>query len=141
MTTKAKKPKSMKLRYAEDESGWALDLGDGRAEIANLPLTDLNSGDVVRLGPPTSCQCCPTIADVVERKWPKKTWIKYPEPHKENYKKICVALREERGWPTEGMVGGYACVAHPKGEKIKKILADAGVEVETEDGDLRPVTK
>lgn len=44
------KKTEIKIVYGDGESGWAVDLGDGTARIANIPLTDgLNIDDVVRL--------------------------------------------------------------------------------------------
>ena len=41
--------KHVRMRYAEGETGWAIDLGGGRYKIANVPMCDgLHFGDIVK---------------------------------------------------------------------------------------------
>ena len=134
---KSDEPKSMKIRYGPGETGWAADLGGGLAELSNLPLVDLNGKDVVRLGPPTTCECCLTVVAVVRRQFSKKTGIRYPKPHKANYKKLWKTFREERDWPFEGWTPGGACLAHPDNANVVEIARAAGVEIEAEECELR----
>lgn len=128
----------IKIRYAQGERGWAVDLGDGKAEIANLPLADLNFGDTVTL---TRDEDGMRLADkVLARKWEKKSALRYLAPFRETFAKIQEALQVKRGWPVEGGIPGLCMVCHPANADLAAVLLAAGVEgVRVEGQPLREV--
>lgn len=106
-------PNYIKLEYEPGESGWAEDLGDGKAKIANLPLAErLNIGDVVQVVQATDAHgSFKKAGEIVLRPFKQKTGITYPEPHKETYGKLATHFHT-KGWRCEGMMPGTAFVAH-----------------------------
>lgn len=120
-------PKMIKLAYDEGESGWAEDLGDGKARIANLPLAgDLNVDDVVKV---VKRDGRSAVGERVARAFAQKTGITYPEPHKETYAKLAQHFHT-KGWKMEGMVPGTAFVAHPGTlEDVKTAAREVDVEL------------
>ncbi len=135
----AQDPRFIKIRYAPGERGWAIDLGNNKAEIANIPAADMNAGDVVTLDKDSrdgmSC-----VGKVVERRWPKKSKVNYPEPHAENYKQLHALFRQEREWPMEGWVPGLCSIAHPDNADLVAIAGKSGLKIEVEDMPLMEVS-
>jgi len=131
-------PKFIKIRYAPGERGWAIDLGNNRAEIANLPAADLNTGDVVTLAKDEDGMYC--VDKIVERRWPRKTKVSYSEPHQETYKQLCALFRKDRNWPMEGWLPGLCSVAHPENADLVAIAAQAGLKIGVEEMALGEVT-
>ena len=131
-------PKYIKVRYAPGERGWAIDLGGGKAEIANIPAADMNAGDVVTLAKDVDGMRC--VGKVVERRWPKKSKVSYPEPHTETYKQLHALFRQEREWPMEGWVPGLCSIAHPDNADLVAIAAKGGLKIEAEDMPLMEVS-
>lgn len=119
-------PNMIRLLYGEGESGWAEDLGDGTAKIANVPFGgDLNLHDIVKIVVKDGRK---TAGEVISRAFPNRTAFKYAEPHEANYAKLhdaCVAA----GWHLEGAVPGFAVCAHPADTNFADLAKLAGVEV------------
>ena len=72
--TKYKEPdwydrsKLIKVRYAEGETGWAVDMGDGSCRLANSPLIeDVEWGDRVELLPDPTGADFPSIGRILEK--------------------------------------------------------------------------
>lgn len=118
--------RSKKVRYRLGEYGWVKVLGDGRAVILNVPVAeDLLPFDVVTLKPADDGGL--EVGRVVWRAFDKKTSIKYPTPHRDNFERIAEALREE-GFVVEGLTRGHLGVAHQEKVDLKAILQDANVD-------------
>ena len=118
------------IRYDEGETGWAEVLGEGKYRICNIPLTDLlNIDDVVTCAEGDDGWL--EVVDVLERKYPSKTAIKYDTV--EQYKGICERATEA-GFKVEGMVGphhgkpGICFVAHDENLNVYEMIKKAGVE-------------
>jgi hypothetical protein len=119
-----KEPKYIRIRYDVGETGWAEDLGEGKAKIANVPLTPkLNSGDIVLLK--FNEDDFATVAKVLERAFPLKTYLEYKMI--EDFKKIASWLRD-KNWPFEGVFPpskgkpGLLSVSHPKDTNLEEIV-------------------
>lgn len=130
-------PRFIKIRYAADESGWAIDLGDGKAELANIPLAAMNIGDVVALADDAATR--PVIREVLTRVWDGKTAVHYAAPFKETYQRLHALFRAERGWPMEGAVPGLLMIAHPLNANLVALAGDAGLQITVEALSLCPV--
>jgi hypothetical protein len=118
--------KMLKIVYEEGETGWADDLGDNRARIANLPIADdLNIDDVVSL---KRVDGRLYVDKVVSRTFAKKTALEYDEPHHETYAKIWSALKQA-GMKIEGLMEGHCLVAHRLDQDPVAVCKTAGVEV------------
>ena len=97
------------LRYSDGETGWAYSLGDGLAVIANIPMAEnLNIDDLVEM---TTDGDLPRIKRVLQRTFNRKTILRYPAPHQENFSKL-VKYLHARGCKVEGMYNGVCVVAH-----------------------------
>ena len=118
-------PNYIKLVYEEGESGWAEDLGDGKARIANLPLAEnLNIGDVVKVVEKNGRR---HAGDLVVRAFNQKTGIRYPEPHKETWATLVKAFD---GCKLEGMVPGMGFIAHNgTADDVRTKAKAAGIEL------------
>ncbi len=103
---------------------------EGKYRIDNIPLAeDLNIDDVVLCEEGSDGWL--EVVDVLDRKFPLKTAIKYEE--KEQYG----ALRERvkaAGFKIEGMIGpsgdkpGFCVVAHDESLDLKKIVEEIGIK-------------
>lgn len=100
------------IHYADHETGWAEDLGNGTYRISNIPLEPgLNIDDIVTLksGDP---KCCtrPVVDKILSRELRHKLVITYKPGSKKNYTALCAAV-ERAGGKCEGLVSGTAGVA------------------------------
>jgi hypothetical protein len=119
--------KMIKVRFADDETGWAEKLEGRRARIANVPYVNgLNIDDVVELhpGPPGDF---PIAGDVLVNEFPGKTALNYPPPFTVNFKILVVAL-EAKGCKVEGVVPGLCIVAHKGDCDPLRLANDGGVD-------------
>ena len=127
--TKKAKTKSIKLRFGDNETGWGERLSTNTARVMNIPMEQrFNYGDVVRLEPSTTCRCCMTAGKIVEREYPNKTYVKYPAPYAENWKKLSTALRAA-GAMTEGLTYGVGAVAFGHEHDVVAIARATEIEV------------
>jgi hypothetical protein len=119
----------IRIRYAEGETGWARDLGEGRYQIANVPLCGgLNIDDVVttRLGDDGML----AVSAIVERPMDHKRGFRYAT--EEGFRAIAT-LGHARGCKIEGMVGprgdepGLAQIAYPAEVDPEALAKEAGV--------------
>jgi len=130
MGSPAKEPNFIKLMFGEGESGWAIDLEDGTAEINNVPLEGrLNLGDVVKIEKVDSIDHRGPVSfrkagELVRRKYAFKTGFEY-EADKEVAQKIADAARA-LGWHAEGMVLGMMMLARPAGSTMDELKAKIG---------------
>jgi len=120
----------VRIRYDKGETGWAKALGNGRFMIANIPLAnDLNIDDVVTLEDGNDGFL--KVTDVLERRYPYKTVIKYEETSQ--YREICDKALEA-GCKAEGLVGpsagkpGICVVAHDDNINLKQIVEEIGIK-------------
>lgn len=120
---KGKDAPMIKLVYGDGESGWAIDLEDGHAVIANIPYEPrLNLKDVVVKthvadAGTTGRTLRPKAGEVVWRYYAKKTVIRYPGRDapgvaKLYYSTLWKACDNSNGLAIEGVVGGVATVSH-----------------------------
>lgn len=119
--------KMIRIRFADDETGWAEKLEGRRARIANVPYVNgLNIDDVVELhpGPPGDF---PIAGDVLINEFPGKTALNYPPPHNENFKMVVEALHA-KGCKVEGVVAGLCIVAHKEDIDPLRAARETGVE-------------
>lgn len=122
----------IKIRYGAGETGWAIDLGDGHAIIANTPLEPrLCWRDVVKLevGPGS----WPLAGPVVFRYYARKTGVTYPaateEMTKANWRKIIEAC-QPHDIHVEGHVAGMCAVSHHEDTDLAGILGHIeGIEL------------
>lgn len=64
-----------RVRYDIGETGWALDLGNGLVQIANLPMTDkLRYKDICTTKDDDGWRC---VDEVVHREYPNQTHLWY----------------------------------------------------------------
>jgi len=100
------------IHYADHETGWAEDLGNGTYRIANIPLEPgLNIDDVVTLEPGDPACCTrPTILKVLSRGYRHKLAISYKPSSKKNYVALSAVVKRVGG-KCEGLVVGTAGVA------------------------------
>lgn len=131
--------KDVKLLFGPGESGWGTELKPANSDsgamvrIDNVPLgDDLNIDDVVETVVKAGRL---HVARVISRVFPKKTAIRYPKPHKENFDRIFKAYLAA-GCKTEGMMPGLAVVAHGDQDVIA-VAAEVGVEVKLCDSQPR----
>jgi hypothetical protein len=127
------KPAFIRMRYGKGETGWAIDLGDDRAVIANTPFEPrLCYKDVVEKDPPSDCSCCPTAGKVLWRYYARKTVVKYPAPDKEtakvNFNEISKACKDA-GLGIEGYVEGHCGVNHHEDTDLIAIFEKAGIDL------------
>lgn len=75
-------PKYVKVRFAPGETGWAVDLGDNKYKIANVPLqADIGFGDIVTYdGDPWD-----SSPILLEKCFPKKGSVRYTPQTQEKY--------------------------------------------------------
>lgn len=130
-------PKYVKVRYAADESGWAIELDEGKVELANLPMAAMNIGDVVMIE--SGKESRPMVLTILARKWDAKSVIRYPAPHAPNYLRLRELFQVARGWPTEGMVPGLLMLAHPSNANLAALANEAGFQIDVEPQPLCPV--
>jgi hypothetical protein len=121
------------IRYGEGETGWALDLGNGRACIANSPVEDgLHYMDVVELGPPGWCSR-PTIKRVIWRAYEHRTAVRYPSDTKDEakcwYKQLFHACCDNE-LAIEGYISGLCMVSHHEDTDLEAVFRDAGIDVD-----------
>ena len=115
-----------RLRYGEGETGWAKWLGDGKARIANLPISGLlNIDDVVEV---VEREDRLEIARVVSSVFACRTTVAYPEPFERNYWTLRGAL-EALDCKVEGMVEGLAVVAHQESVNPVAVLKKLGLKL------------
>ncbi len=123
---------SVRIRFDKGETGWAEVLGDGKYRIDNVPLAnDLNIDDVV------TCEKGEdgflSVVDVLERKYPLKTAVKYEK--EEQYHQLREKVKAA-GCKIEGMIGprgtedpGICIVAHDENFDLKRIvLEEVGIK-------------
>jgi hypothetical protein len=119
--------KMIRIRFADDETGWAERLEGNRARIANVPYVHgLNIDDVVELHPGSPGDL-PIAGDVLINEFPCKTALDYPAPHNENFKRIAAALHA-KGCKVEGVVAGLCIVAHKNDVHPLRAAREAGVD-------------
>jgi hypothetical protein len=118
--------RTIRIRYAEDETGWAEDFGDGRARIANVPYAEgLNLDDIVELVHLDPGEL-PYAGRLLVNQFPRKMALNYPEPHRENFKTVVWVL-ESAGCKVEGAVAGLCVVAHKDDVDPPALLNVAGL--------------
>jgi hypothetical protein len=89
----------IRVRFAEQETGWALPLEHGRALIANIPLTGrYNLRDVVTLED-AGAGGLPRVGRVIERHYAAKCVLYYSR--RGEFERLCDLL-EQLGCETEG---------------------------------------
>ena len=121
--------KLIKVRFDRGETGWAENLGHSTVRVANIPLTKrYNIDDVVELKPPASEDDWPRLGQVLQRRYAKKSSVSYPAPHQKNYTSLRKAFTK-RGCKIEGMIEGWALVAHDRGVDLEALAQSAGVRV------------
>jgi len=123
----------IRIRFEVGETGWAEPVGDGKARIRNLPLTDrLNCRDVVKLEDDTPEGEEPgsffRAGPVVMRELPQKFGIRYPEPHQQSWDRIRAVLGGGRGYPCESLTAGMAMVAVPAWISMRELRETIGIE-------------
>ena len=134
-------PKLIKVGY-NDEWLWAIDLGDGKAEINNVPFSDgLGFKDIVSYDEMTH-----KIIKVL--KSTVKTFIaSYDrsgtrEELKARFMALCTYL-QDKGFITEGCVAGLVSVSVPKKltkKQFIEILKTAPYRMELGVADITPVS-
>jgi hypothetical protein len=122
----------IRIRYAADETGWAKDLGDGRAVIANHPLSGgLGFMDIVKLEEQNSGGYRPAITEVLQETFPCKTALRYTfeneDDAKELYGQIYDAFKKHMIF-IEGYCAGMLCASHREEDDILGILEAEGVD-------------
>ena len=129
-TEKQPEEKLIKVRLP-GESLWAVDLGEGKAELRNAPFNDGYSlFDIVKIDSDGK------VLEMIERKY-RPVQIKYEcteENIDEEWKKLCEYVHS-KNMHIEGFVAGYAGLSVPKevtDEELKKLLDDSPVKIEAE---------
>ena len=128
------KHENIKIRYCEGEYGWAEPLGGRLARIVNQPILafdELWRGDIVRIQKATDdCQVCPVIAEVVETRYPCRSYLDYQDESQLNLLRLILAPLGATAMiltePEEGD-DGVLIVAH--GEGIDAALLAEGVGI------------
>lgn len=120
----------IKLMYGPGESGWAIDIGGGRALITNSPLVErLNVKDVVEIT--VSGEGRPMAGRVVWRAYPCKTGIEYPAPDRDtahrNYGAMYDACQRHK-LVIEGFVSGMCMVSHPENVDVEAVFRQEGID-------------
>jgi hypothetical protein len=129
------KRKMIKIMLDEHEGGWAEDLGDGRARIANIPGGGpWNIDDIVSLCPTRDGRVQPD--QLLSRAFQCRTGIAYPEPYRVTFAALCEAYKKH-GARVEGLVEGWLVIAHHINFDPEAMAKAAGVTVKIEGG-LRP---
>jgi hypothetical protein len=125
-------PNFISMRYGDGETGWAIDLDEEHAVIANVPLEPgFSVKDVVKKGPPTHCSR-PTVGEVVWRYYSKRTGVEYPagddQTAKEHYAMIFNACKSAK-LVVEGIVPGRCVVSHHDDSDLKAIFRSHGLDL------------
>jgi hypothetical protein len=127
---------SVKIFYCNFETGWATRLENDRYLISNIPLVeDLNVDDVVycELGNDGFLH----VVDMIERKFPFKTTVKYEA--KEQFNELFDKVKNA-GFKAEGMIGpkedqpGLCIIAHDNNLDIAKLIEEIGIKTPQLDG-------
>jgi hypothetical protein len=127
--------KTITIRYGERECGWAEPLGGDLARISNMPVMycdEFWQGDIVRIGPdPEGRSVYPVIKEVVETRYPSKTFLEYQDEDQLDLLRrvlaplgaAIVVLREPDETCSGDLVIGHS-------EEIDPVLLAEGVGVE-----------
>ena len=119
-----------RVRYASDETGWALRLDPDHVLIANVPMADnLFMLDV--------CECprrraLPQVGRVIQRYYTQRALVRYvplddPEELLRRYR-LLAAVTEARDCAIEGLLPGAAQVQAPAGCDLETIITEAAAE-------------
>jgi len=125
---------NIKIRYAKNETGWAVALGDGRAIINNIPYApSLRFMDVVELEPACPPDPFQSVGKVIWRGFAKLTLIRYPAPSEDvadSYWGRIRAACKAAGLAVEGYTPGWCAVNHHADTDLKQILQDADIDID-----------
>lgn len=111
--------------FAPEETGWVDDLGDGTAEVNNIPYSGpYNLGDIVEIAQRGSAWVLGAIKSVA---YPGRTAVNYTPKTTEKFKEVATALRVA-GLGCEGWVAGLAGVACREADRSDIVEALRGVE-------------
>jgi hypothetical protein len=124
-----------RVRYAPDETGWALRLDPDHVLIANVPMADnLFMLDV--------CECprrraLPQVGRVIQRYYTQRALVRYvPLDDQEELLRryrLLAAVVKARDCASEGMVPGYVQVQARAGCDLEAVItaaaAEAGLEL------------
>jgi hypothetical protein len=126
--TQDEEDRMVRVYYADDESGWAEDLGNARYRIDNVPMVEwLNIDDVVTLGPVGDLGLRP-VERIVSAPLPGKIMIEYGEPFTDNWRKLAGAFNNA-GCKAEGLKPGLGVVAFSQDVDIYAIVESTGVPI------------
>jgi hypothetical protein len=124
----------VKVRFAEDETGWACRLPDGTYRIANIPLTEhLNLDDVVSVRAADSDFGFPVVNQVLKKGMARKAAVSYRTA--DQFVAFAQEARDE-GACVEGLFGphgdqdGLALVAYPDSFDLKVLARHHRIVVE-----------
>jgi len=119
-----------RVRYASDETGWALRLDPDHVLIANVPMADnLFMLDV--------CECprrraLPQVGRVVQRYYTQRALMRYaPLDDQEELLRryrLLAAIVQARDCASEGMVPGYVQVQARAGCDLEAVITEAAAE-------------
>lgn len=119
-----------KLVYDEGETGWALDIGDSKAVIANVPLSErLRFKDIVAVT--LSSDGRPMAGEVLWRMYARTVMVRYPadteEVTREYYAKMHAACAKA-GLALEGCVAGLASASCYEDTELGALFDAAGID-------------
>ena len=119
-----------RVRYAPDETGWALRLDPDHVCIANVPMADdLFLMDI--------CECpqrgaLPQVGRVVQRYYTQRALVRYaPLDDQEEFLRryrLLAAIVQARDCASEGMVPGYVQVQARAGCDLETVITEAAAE-------------
>ena len=119
-----------RVRYAPDETGWALRLDPDHVLIANVPMADdLFLMDI--------CECpqrgaLPQVGRVVQRYYTQRALVRYatlddPADLRRRYR-LLAAVVQAQGCALEGIMPGVAQVQAPAGCDLETVITEAAAE-------------
>ena len=119
-----------RVRYAPDETGWALRLDPDHVLIANVPMVD----DLFMLD---VCECprrgaLPQVGRVVQRYYTQRALVRYatlddPADLRRRYR-LLAAVVQAQGCALEGIVPGAAQVQARAGCDLEAVITEAAAE-------------
>lgn len=127
--SKKEEPKVVRIRYSDRERGWAIDLGNNRYKIDNVPTfsPDLHFGDIIEFE--EGADLMSGDFRIVEKGLDQKVFIEYEEiPHIRAFQARCREGRYKDHTTLEGGIlptedrRGLAMLCHHQSINLEELL-------------------